>query len=97
MADHIPAAVDLRQIEDIADVVGRTHANSSLPRAIAATPASIVSSFLPKHKRTRCRGGSRSAKAEKGTTATPAFSTAAAANVASSTLSPDAARSTQRK
>ena len=47
------------------------------PCAIAATPASIVSSFLPKHSRTRCRGGSCSAKADSGTTATPACSTAA--------------------
>ncbi len=58
--------------------------NSSLARAMAATPASIVSSRLAKHSRTRWRDGFSSAKAETGTVATPARSTAAVAKVSSS-------------
>ena len=58
--------------KDLAGFFGRAHAASFRALASAATPASMVSSFLAKQMRTMCRGGSRSAKGESGTTATPA-------------------------
>ncbi len=71
--------------------------NKDRARASAATPESTVSSRLAKHSRTRCRTGEASANGDKGTTATPASSTARAAKRSSSAAIPDAARSTQRK
>jgi hypothetical protein len=71
--------------------------SSAFPLAIAPYPASIVSSFLPKHNRPRCLGRSCSAKADSATRGTPARSTAAAEKASSSTSIPDAARSTHRK
>ncbi len=76
---------------------GSDRAIKERARAIAATPASTVSSRLAKHSRTRCRGGAASANGDNGTTATPASATARAANLSSSEPIPDAARSTHRK
>src|SRR6185369_4565414 len=96
-AHHFARALDSELSQQLGHFLRRRHDSSSLALAIAATPASIVSSFLPKHRRTRWRGGSCSAKADNGTTAMPAFSTAAMAKLSSSIAIPDAARSTQRK
>src|SRR4029079_6062627 len=97
-ADEIAAArIDSQFFQDRGGFLCRAHLKSSLARAIASTPASIVSSRLAKQRRTRCRDGLSSAKADTGTVATPACSTAALANVSSSTSRPDALRSTHRK
>src|SRR5579864_1801245 len=97
MTDEGPRMVDAEQLEKLSGLFGRTHASISLALVIAATPASMVSSFLLKQTRTRWREGSCSANAERGTTATPAFSTAAAAKPSSSSEIPEASRSTHMK
>src|SRR4051794_31991785 len=97
VADQRTPGPHSKLAKDIRCFGGWGHADSSLARAIAATPASIVSSFLPKQRRTRWRGGSRSANADSGTTATPARSTAAVAKASSSAAIPDAIKSTHRK
>src|SRR5688572_4726363 len=90
-------AIDAKLPQDFHGFFARGHASISFAFAIAATPASIVSSRLAKHSRTRWRGGSSSANTDSGTTATPARSTAAVAKPSSSARTPDADRSTHRK
>src|SRR6185437_7091644 len=97
MTDESAGVVDPEQLEELCGVFRGAHASISLARAIAATPSWIVSSFLPKHSRTRWRGGSFSANADRGTNATPAVVTAAVAKLSSSSSRPEAARSTHRK
>src|SRR5579884_2490221 len=85
------------KLEDMAGFFSGRHAKNSFAFAIAAMPASMVSSFFPKQRRTRCVMLCFSEKADRGITATPARLTAASANRSSSTAISEALRSTQRK